>query len=109
MNIVNKLLEIQQTIGEKQSVVHNIRKEVILARIHSGHARVTDSYLLLGENSHNVLVVMHRLLYVTFLECGYFAQARNKCCNMYGVYLFNMFTKFLLTQILEILMVNKLL
>ena len=30
-------------------------------------------------------------------------------CNMYGVYLFNMFTKFLLTQILEILMVNKLL
>ena len=31
-------------------------------------------------------------------------------CNMYDVYLFNMlFTKFLLTQILEILMVNKLL
>ena len=30
-------------------------------------------------------------------------------CNMYAVYLFNMFTKFLLTQILEILMVNKLL
>ena len=30
-------------------------------------------------------------------------------CNMYGVYLFNMFNKFLLTQILEILMVNKLL
>ena len=30
-------------------------------------------------------------------------------CNMYGVYLFDMFTKFLLTQILEILMVNKLL
>ena len=30
--------------------------------------------------------------------------------NMYGVYLFNMlFTKLLLTQILEILMVNKLL
>ena len=30
-------------------------------------------------------------------------------CKMYGVYMFNMFTKFLLTQILEILMVNKLL
>ena len=31
-------------------------------------------------------------------------------CNMYGVYLFHiLFTKFLLTQILEILMVNKLL
>ena len=31
-------------------------------------------------------------------------------CNMYDVYLFNMlFTKFRLTQILEILMVNKLL
>ena len=33
-----------------------------------------------------------------------------KACNMYDVYLFNMlFTKFLLTQILEILIVNKLL
>ena len=31
-------------------------------------------------------------------------------CNMYDVFLFNMlFTKFLLTQILETLMVNKLL
>ena len=31
-------------------------------------------------------------------------------CNMYGVYLFNMLlTKFLLTQILDFLMVNKLL
>ena len=31
-------------------------------------------------------------------------------CNMYDVYLFNMlFTKFLLTQMFEILMVNKLL
>ena len=30
-------------------------------------------------------------------------------CNMYGVYLFNMFTKFMLIQILETLMVNKLL
>ena len=33
-----------------------------------------------------------------------------KLCNMYGVYLFNiLFSKFLLTQILEILVVNKLL
>ena len=30
-------------------------------------------------------------------------------CNMYGFYLLIMFTNFLLTQILEILMVNKLL
>ena len=32
------------------------------------------------------------------------------CCSMHGVYLFDMlFTKFLLIQIFEILMVNKLL
>ena len=38
------------------------------------------------------------------------ATHMSELCNMYGVYLFNMlFTKFLLTQILEILMVNKLL
>ena len=46
----NKLLEIKQTIGEHQSVVQNFGKEeVVLARLHLGHTRVTHSYLLLGE------------------------------------------------------------
>ena len=46
----NKLLEIKPTIGEHQSVGRNIRKEeVVLARLHLGHTRITHSYLLLGE------------------------------------------------------------
>ena len=45
----NKLLDIKPTIGEHQSVVRNIRKEVVLARLRLGHTRVTHSYLLLGE------------------------------------------------------------
>ena len=36
-------------MGEYQSVVRNIRKEVVLARLCLGHTRVTHSYLLLGE------------------------------------------------------------
>ena len=43
--------------------------------------------------------------YQCYSECVFLS-----CCNMYDVYLFDMlFTKFLLTQILEILIVNKLL
>ena len=49
-SIGNKLLDIKPTIGEYQSVVRNIRKEeVVLARLHLSHTRVTHSYLLLGE------------------------------------------------------------
>ena len=48
-SIGNKLLDIKPTIGEYQSVVRNIRKEVVLARLRLGHTRVTHSYLLLGE------------------------------------------------------------
>ena len=37
-------------------------------------------------------------------------KKKSQNCNMYGVYLFHiLFTKFLLTQILEILIINKLL
>ena len=45
-SIGNKLLDIRPTICEYQSVVWNSRKEVVLARPHLGHTRVTYSYLL---------------------------------------------------------------
>ena len=45
----NKLLEIKLTIGECQSIVRNIRKEVVLSPVHLGHTGVTHSYLILGE------------------------------------------------------------
>ena len=65
-SIGNKLLEIKPTIGEHQSVVRNIRKEeVVLARLHLGHTRVTHSYLLLVKSNQSVLVAMHHSLYVT--------------------------------------------
>ena len=50
------------------------------------------------------------LFMVNMHECSvYESHSYVVLCNMYGVYLFNMlFTKFLLTQILRILMVNKL-
>ena len=65
-SIGNKLLEIKPTIGEYRSVVRNIRKEeVVLARIRLVHTRVTHSYCLV-RSSYNVLIVLHRLLYVTF-------------------------------------------
>ena len=48
-SIGNKLLEIKPTIGKYQSVVLNIKKEIVLARICLGHTRGTHSYLLLGE------------------------------------------------------------
>ena len=48
-SIGNKLLDIKPTIGEYQSVVQNIRKEVVLARLRIGHTRVSHSNLLQGE------------------------------------------------------------
>ena len=48
-SIGNKLLDIKLAIGEYQSVVRNIRREVILARLRLGYTRVTYSYLLQGE------------------------------------------------------------
>ena len=49
-SIGNKHLDIKPTIGEYQSVVRNIRREeVVLARLRLGHTRVTNSYLLQGE------------------------------------------------------------
>ena len=75
-----KLLEIKTTIGEHRSTVRNIRKEVVLARIHFGHTRVTHSYLLQGEEQPQCVgcdapfTVRHFLL-----ECGEFSQVRNRC------------------------------
>ena len=81
-SIGNKLFDIKPTIGEHQSV-RNIRKEVVLARLHLGHTRVTHSYLLLGEEQPQCVgydvpfTVRHFLL-----ECGDFAQVRNNCFHV---------------------------
>ena len=64
-SIGNKLLDIKPTIGEYQSVVRNIRKEVILARLRIGHTRVIIHTYYKVKSSHNVLVVTHHSLYVT--------------------------------------------
>ena len=79
-----KLLDIKPTIGEYQSVVRNIRKEeVVLARLRLGHTRVTNSYLLQGEEQPQCVgceppfTVRHFLL-----ECGDFAQVRNNCFHV---------------------------
>ena len=79
-SIGNKLLDIKPTDGEYQSVVRNIRKEVILAQLRLGHTQVTHSYLLQGEEQPQCVdcdaqfTVRHFLL-----ECGDFAQVRNNC------------------------------
>ena len=77
-----ELLEIKTTIGEHRSAVRNITKEVVLARIHFGHTRVTHSYLLLGGEQPQCVsfdapfTVRHFLL-----ECGEFSQLRNSGRN----------------------------
>ena len=82
-SIGNKLLDIKPTIGEYQSVVRNIRKEVVLARLRLGHTRVTHLYLLQGEEQPQGVgcdvpfTVRHFLL-----ECGDFAQVRNNCFHV---------------------------
>ena len=80
-SIGNKFLDIKH--GEHQSVVRNIRKEVILARLRIGHTRVTHSYLLQGEEQPQCVgcdgpfTVRHFLL-----DCGDFAQLRNNCFHV---------------------------
>ena len=83
-SIGSKLLDINPTIGEYQSVVRNIRREeVILARLRLGHTRVTHSYLLQGEEQRQCVgcnapfTVRHFLL-----EYGDFAQVRNNCFHV---------------------------
>ena len=80
-SIGNELLDIKPTIGEYQSVVQNIKKEeVVLARLRLGHTRVTQSYLLQGEEQPQCVgrdasfTVCHFLL-----GCGDFAHVRNNC------------------------------
>ena len=58
------------------------KEEVVLARLHLGHTRVTHSYLLGEEQPQCVgcdapFTVRHFLL-----ECGNFAQVRNNCFNV---------------------------
>ena len=85
-SIGNKLLEINPTIGEHQSVVRNIRKEeVVLARLCLGHTRITHSYLHvpLGEEQPQCVgcdapFTVRRFL----LECGDFAPVRNNCFHV---------------------------
>ena len=82
-SIGNKLLDIKPTIGEYQSVVRNIIREVVLAQLRLGHTRVTHSYLLQGEEQPQCVVcdapftVRHFLL-----ECGDFAPVRNNCFHV---------------------------
>ena len=71
------------TIGEYQSVVRNIRKEEVLARLHLGHTRVTHSYLLQGEEQPQCVVCDAPFTVRHFpLEYGDFAQVRNNCFHV---------------------------
>ena len=58
-SIGNTLFEIKLTIVEYQSVVRNIRKEVVLARLHLGHTSITHPQCI-GCNApftvHNFLL-----------------------------------------------------
>ena len=84
-SIGNKLnLEIKPTIGEYQSVARNMRKEyAVLNRLCLSHTRVTQLYLLLGEEQLQCVgcdapfTVRHFLL-----ESGDFAQIRNNCFHI---------------------------
>ena len=82
-SIGNRLLDNKPTIGGYQSVVQNIRREVVLARLRIGHTRVTHSYLLQGEEQPQCVgcdapfTVRHFLL-----ECGDFSPVRNNCFHV---------------------------
>ena len=78
-SIGNKFLEIKPTTREHQSVIRNIRKEVILARILLGHTRVTHSYLILGEEQpHCVGCDVPFTVRCFLFEFGDFSQERKK-------------------------------
>ena len=74
-SIGNKLLDIKPNISEYQSVIGNITKEeVVLARLRLGHTRVTQSYLLQGEEKPQCVgcdapfTVIHFILEVATLH-----------------------------------------
>ena len=74
---------IKPTIGEYQSVVRNIGKEVVLARLRLGHTRVTHSCLLQGEEQPQCVGCDAPFTVRHFLsECGDFAQVRNNCFHV---------------------------
>ena len=71
------------TIGEYQSVVRNIRKEVALAQLCLGLLRATHSYSLQAEEQPQCVCcdapfTVRHLLW----ECGDFAQVRNTCFHV---------------------------
>ena len=68
-SIGNKLLDIKPTIGEYQSVVRNIRKEVVVARLGE------EQLQYVGCDAP--FTICHFLL-----ECGDFAQVRNNCFHV---------------------------
>ena len=79
-SVGNKLYDIKPIIRPSQTVVCNIRlEEVVLARIHIGHTRITHSYLLNREQPpqcvgcNKPFTVCHILL-----ECVDFSNVRNK-------------------------------
>ena len=82
-SIGNKLLDIKPTIGEYQTVVRNIRREVVLARLRLGHTRDTHSYSLQGEEQPQCVGCYAPFTVRIFLlECGDFAQVRNHCFHV---------------------------
>ena len=77
-----KLLEIEPTIGEHQSVVRNIRKEKVIFAPFRPYKSHTFILLLCEEQPQCVgcdapFTVRHFLL-----ECGDFAQVRNNCFHV---------------------------
>ena len=86
-SIGNKLLDLNQTFGEYQSVARNIRKEEgILARPRLGHTRVTHSYLLQGEEQPQCVGCDAPFTVRYFLlELGDFAHVRNNCVHVHSM------------------------
>ena len=76
-SIGNKLVGIKPTIGEYQSVVRNIRREVVLARLRLRHTRVTHSYLLQGEEQPQ-MCWLQRKIHCTSLPFGMWRLCTSK-------------------------------
>ena len=60
-----------------------LEKKKLLARLHLGHARVTHSYLILGEEQPQCVGCDAPFTVRHFhLECSDFAQLRNSCFHV---------------------------
>ena len=73
----NKLYSVQPVIGRNRNLSLNRYNSVIINRLRIGHTRLTNSYLLEGENQpeyqicHSPLTVKHILI-----DCTCFGAAR---------------------------------